>query len=268
MKSKSHNHLLLKCKNAFGLNQVIPLNNNILPNIGFAVLKAAQNETFRSDTYNKEICLVILSGKWKINIGKDEFVCERTNVFDQKPCALYLPSHTEFILRAEEDGEIALCESHGSNGKKVIFIPQSKVKERHLGSDNFQRIALDILHEDRDANFLLVGETISRPGNWSSFPPHKHDTDNMPHESALEELYFFMFKPKDGFGIQRIYTDDRSADESFLIEDRSVVLIPFGYHPVVASPGYALYYLWVLAGEKRLLKPYFDPAYKWIDRTD
>jgi len=185
-------------------------------------------------------------------------------VFDQKPYATYLPSHTEFDLKVEEEGEIAFCESKGSDKKKVIFITPSEVKERHLGSDNFQRIAFDIFHEGLEANFLLVGETISKPGNWSSFPPHKHDTYDPPNEVALEELYFFMFKPKDGFGIQRIYTDDRSVDELFLVEDRSVVLIPAGYHPVVSTPGYSHYYLWVLAGEKRILRPNYDPHYKWM----
>ena len=268
MKSLEQKTLLMKCSDGFRLNRVIELNNSSLPNIGFAVLRAAQKERFHFNTEEKETCLVILSGRWRIHVEGEEFICERTSVFDQKPYAVYLPSHTEFDLNTEEEGEIAICESRSSDRKKVIFISPSQVKERHLGSDNFQRIAFDILHEDLEANSLLVGETISKPGNWSSFPPHKHDTDNMPHESALEELYFFRFKPRGGCGVQRIYTDDRSVDEVFLLEDRSVVLIPFGYHPVVASPGYSLYYLWVLAGEKRILQPFFDPAHKWVETDD
>jgi 5-deoxy-glucuronate isomerase len=268
MKNLGNRNFLLKCNNALGLNRVIDLPNKDLPNIGFAVLRAAQEETFHLNTYDKELCLVILSGKWKINISRDEFLCERTSVFDQKPYAIYLPSDTEFELKAEKEGEIAFCESKGTrdNRKKIVFIKPSDVKERFLGRDNFQRIAFDILDETVEAGSLLVGETISKPGNWSSFPPHKHDIDNMPYETALEELYFFMFKPREGFGIQRIYTDDRSLDELFLIGDHSVVLIPSGYHPVVASPGYSLYYLWVLVGEKRILKPSFDPTYKWINK--
>jgi len=262
MDMKGGNRLLLKCSESYGLNRVLELDNRILPKIGFALLRAVQQEVFHFHTEEKETCLVILSGKWGVAVDEKEFICQRTSVFDQKPCALYLPSHTEFILRAEEEGEIAFCESRGSDGKKVIFIPQSQVKERHLGGDNFQRIAFDILHEGLDANFLLVGETISKPGNWSSFPPHKHDTDNPPHETALEELYFFRLKPREGFGIQRVYTEDRSLDELFLLEDRSVVLIPAGYHPVVSTPGCSHYYLWVLAGEKRVLRAYYDPLHK------
>lgn len=264
MKSQSKKNLQLKYNNTFGLNRIVQLNNKILPNIGFAILKAAQKEILQFNTNKKEVCLVILSGKWKINIGKDEFNCERTSVFDQKPYAIYLPSDTEFDLKVEEEGEIAFCESKESSKKKVIFITPPEVKARHIGGDNCQRTAFDILHEKLEANSLLVGETISKPGHWSSFPPHKHDKDNFPYETALEELYFFMFKPKDGFGIQRIYTDDRSMDECLLIEDRSITLIPSGYHPVVSAPGYSHYYLWVLAGKTRVLKPHYDPSYQWL----
>ena len=128
-----------------------------------------------------------------------------------------------------------------------------------------QEELFDILDETIEANSLLVGETISKPGHWSSYPPHKHDTDNPPHETALEELYYFRFKPSGGFGFQRIYSEDHSLDESFMIEDSSVVLIPSGYHPVASAPGYSLYYLWILAGKKRILQPHFDLKYKWVD---
>jgi len=268
MKNPDHKTFLMKCADGFRLNRVIELDNNSLPSIGFAVLRAAQGERLHFSTEEEETCLVILSGRWRIRVGGEEFLCKRASVFDEKPSAIYLPSHTEFDLKTEQEGEVAFCEGKGSERKKVIFVSPSQVKERHLGSDNFQRIALDVLHENLGANSLLVGETISKPGNWSSFPPHKHDTDNMPYETALEELYFFRFKPREGFGVQRIYTDDRLVDEVFLLEDRSVVLIPFGYHPVVASPGYSLYYLWVLAGKTRMLRPYFDPTHKWLETYD
>jgi len=259
--------LLLRCDNSCGLNRVIELNNKDLPHIGFAVLRSLGDEKFSFNTGPTELCLVVLSGRWRIKVyGEEaEYVCERTSVFEQKAYALYLPTDVGYELTAEKEGEMAFCESNGSKKGKPLFITPSNIMERTLGGDPFQRTAFDILDETREANCLLVGETISKPGHWSSYPPHKHDTDNMPHETALEELYFFLFKPEEGFGFQRIYTDDRSLNEVLLIEDRSIVLIPSGYHPVVASPGYSLYYLWVLAGKRRTLRSYFDPRYEWLN---
>ena len=263
----ANGNLLLKWKRTFGLSQLIKLNNKILPNIGFSLLTAERGNTYRANTGFTELCLVVLSGRWKIKVNEEEpgYGCERSSVFEEKAYALYLPPGVCYELIAEKEGEIAICESNGSEKGKPVFITPSMIKERHLGGDNYQRTAFDILDETIEANSLLVGETISKPGHWSSYPPHKHDTDNLPQETRLEELYFFLFKPEQGFGIQRIYTDDRSLNELFLIEDRSVVLIPSGYHPVVASPGYSLYYLWILAGKRRGLQPYFDPRYKWIN---
>jgi len=267
MRSPADNKLLLKWNRVYGLSRIIELNNKTLPAIGFSLLRAEKGKTYGSNTGPTELCLVVLSGRWKIKVSgrEQEYICERASVFEGKAYALYLPPDMGYELIAEKEGEVAFCESNGSKKGKPVFITPSMVKERHLGGDTFQRTAFDILNETIEANSLLVGETISKPGHWSSYPPHKHDTDNLPHETALEELYFFLFKPNEGFGVQRIYTDDRSRDELFLIEDRSVVLIPSGYHPVVASPGYSLYYLWILAGKKRTLRPYFDPRYKWLN---
>lgn len=267
MKGRADSDLLLRWNGAYGLSRIIELDNKTLPAIGFSLLRSKKGDTYNSNTGPSELCVVVLSGRWKIKVSgeEQEFVCERASVFEQKAHAVYLPSDTGYELLAEKEGEVAFCESNASRKGKHLFITPSMVKERNLGGDPFQRTAFDILDEHVEASSLLVGETISKPGHWSSYPPHKHDRDNLPHETALEELYFFLFKPQEGFGFQRIYTDDRSLNELFLIEDRSIVLIPSGYHPVVASPGYSLYYLWVLAGKTRLLKPYFDPRYEWLN---
>jgi 5-deoxy-glucuronate isomerase len=115
---------------------------------------------------------------------------------------------------------------------------------------------------------LIVGETINPPGNWSSSPPHKHDVDDLPMESKLEEVYFYKLKPQQGFGLQRIYSDDGDLDEAYVIRDGDTVAFPRGYHPVVAAPGYQLYYLWVLAGEKRIMCPNDDPDHAWVKDTE
>jgi len=127
--------------------------------------------------------------------------------------------------------------------------------------------SLYVYRENVKAQRLLVGETLNPPGNWSSYPPHKHDR-KAPSEAPLEEVYFFKIKPPHGFGLQRIYTspeDENPFDEVFLLENDDTVVIPRGYHPVVAAPGYQLYYLWVLAGEERKYGAWSDdPNHRWL----
>ena len=80
----------------------------------------------------------------------------------------------------------------------------------------------------------------------------------------MEEVYFFRVKPSQGFGLQRVYTDSRSLDEAYTVENDDTVVLPEGYHPVVAGPGYRLYYLWILAGRQRILRPRDDPDHQWL----
>jgi 5-deoxy-glucuronate isomerase len=115
------------------------------------------------------------------------------------------------------------------------------------------------------AQRLVVGETFNPPGNWSSYPPHKHEVDAYPEEVRMEEIYYYRLNPPQGFGLQRIYTDDRSLDLACAVEDGDTVLLPRGYHPVVAAPGYQLYYLWMLAGHTdRRMKPRDDAEHTWV----
>ena len=107
-------------------------------------------------------------------------------------------------------------------------------------------------------------EVITPAGNWSSYPPHKHDRDAFPQETLLEETYYHRLDPKQGYGMQRIYTDDRSLDETLSFADRDVVLVPRGYHPVGAAHGYTLYYLNVMAGPKRVWRFHNDPDHEWL----
>jgi 5-deoxy-glucuronate isomerase len=108
------------------------------------------------------------------------------------------------------------------------------------------------------AESLLVTEVLTPGGNWSSWPPRKHDTNDLPRESYLEETYYHRTARPEGFAVQTIYTDDRSLDEAFQVHDGDLVLVPRGYHSVAAGPGYDLYYLNVMAGPQR----------RWVATTD
>jgi 5-deoxy-glucuronate isomerase len=116
---------------------------------------------------------------------------------------------------------------------------------------------------EQPASRLLLGETINPPGNWSSYPPHRHDRHNPPEEAELEEVYLFKVDPPAGFGVQMLY-DERGDERAFVVRDDDVAAIRHGYHPVVAASGYALYYLWVLAGQGREMMPRLDPDHAWV----
>jgi 5-deoxy-glucuronate isomerase len=142
------------------------------------------------------------------------------------------------------------------------------VTAKQVGRDNWQRIVYSALAENVPAERLLAGETLNPPGNWSSYPPHKHDRSNPPHEAILEEVYFFRTRPVQGFGLMWTYTaasDPEGFSTVFVIEDGDTVLLPKGYHPVVAAPGYQLHYTWVLAGEERRYGAWADdPRHSWV----
>jgi len=132
------------------------------------------------------------------------------------------------------------------------------------GRQNWRREVRYFLTPERQADRLIVGETVVPPGNWASSPPHRHERDDPPHESVLEEIYLFKFRPAQGFGVQCVYSDDRELEEAILLRDGDAVAIPGGYHPVVAAPGYAMHYLAILAGDQRVMLPRDDPAHAWL----
>ncbi len=139
---------------------------------------------------------------------------------------------------------------------------------RNVGKDNWTRTVFTHIADNVPAAHLICGETVNHPGGWSSCPPHKHDRFAPPAEVPMEEVYYFQVEPKQGFGFMRVYTDPADPDpfdESYAVEHGDTVLIPRGYHPVVACPGYTLNYTWILAGEGRTYGAWSDdPKHAWI----
>ena len=133
------------------------------------------------------------------------------------------------------------------------------------GQGSNTRYICDILpHTDPTAAHLLVVEVVTPAGHSSSYPPHKHDQEAPPTETQLEETYYHRLNPPQGFAFQRVYTDDRSLDESMAVENHDTVMVPRGYHPCVAPHGYDLYYLNVMAGPNRHWVFKNDPAHEWM----
>lgn len=214
---------------------------------------------------NYETAIVILNGECSISVQNSEYRLKRKNVFEEKASAFYLSAHEKGTIKKISDNcEIAICHTYSIEKKKNILISKNDVKKQKRGKNGYERIVFDIIDESFDANSMLIGETLNFPGNWSSYPPHKHDVDNPPHELKLEELYFFKVSPENGFGFQRIYTKNGSLDETIIIKNDEITLIPMGYHPVCVMPGYQLYYLWILCGSQRKLTMNTDSDYKWL----
>lgn len=260
-------NLLYKNNLKSGLNCVIEEGSQELDYLSLDILKLNKAEKFTQETKNNEVVLVILGGECSIAAENEKYenIGERQNVFDGKATAVYVPCKSEYIIEAVTEVEVAICKAKAESQKDVQLIKPADVKIKKTGKLNWQRDVHDIVSIDNtDAERIIVGETFNKPGNWSSYPPHRHDEDNWPEEVNLEEIYHFKIIPKQGFGIQKLYTDSRSIDETFSIEDGDTVILPEGYHPVAAAPGYELYYLWILAGKNRKMKPNDDPDHHWI----
>ncbi len=253
-----------------GYNELIAPENKLLEFIEFGILRLGAEEKFAVDAEGKEAVLVILSGRCTVKAGKAAYqnIGQRENVFSNSPYSVYIPCGKAYEVTATSDLEVAVCKAPSDLNTEPRLIRPEQVGIRSVGRLNWRRDIRDIVDSNFPAKHLLVGETLNPPGNWSSVPPHRHDFDNLPEESDMEEVYFFKLMPQQGYGIQRIYTDDRSIDSTYLLQDNDTVAIPEGYHPVVAAPGYRLYYLWILAGEKRILKMRDDPQHTWLKNAE
>jgi len=229
--------------------------------LDIVTLRAGETRTVDAPT-GQEAALVLLEGV----VAFDGEAAHRTSVFEQRATAVYLPPGSSVTVTAETDAELALTATSGydlppgSGGPAVVHPDDVVVQAR--GKPGWQRDVHDVIANTVPARHLLVGETFNAAGEWSSFPPHKHD--GLDGEPVLEEVYYYRFDRPDGFGFQGLYETDGDENAVFL-RHGSIVGIPRGYHPVCAAPGYRLYYLWALVGEERQLAMHEDPAHRWLN---
>jgi 5-deoxy-glucuronate isomerase len=185
----------------------------------------------------------------------------RKDVFTERASAAYFVAPLD--VAAHERTEIAFATTLGyaDGNSDTILVTPNDVVAQERGRPPWQRTVHDIVADNVPAAHLIVGETFNESGQWSSFPPHKHD--GRDGEPALEEVYYYRFDQPAGFGFQGLYDADGNETAVFLRHGR-VVGIPHGYHPVCAAPGYRLYYLWALVGSPRRLAMHEDPAHRWL----
>ena len=238
--------------------------------VGFDLHRVKAGDHIAALTGDREVCLVWISGKSRTSINDRDFgvVGERMSPFEGQPHALYVARQSEWMITAETDLELAVCSAPGGGDHKTKLIPPGTHPQFIRGKGSNVRHVTNIMPEDDGAaHSLLVVEVITPGGNTSSYPSHKHDQDNLPHESLLEETYYHRMNPPQGFAFQRVYTDDRSLDEAMAVENGDVTLVPKGYHPCAAIHGYDLYYLNVMAGPKRVWKFYNAPEHEWLMKS-
>ena len=235
--------------------------------VGFDVHDLTSGDVIENETGPREVCIVIVTGEARISAGGKFFgvLGERKDVFEGSPWSVYVPAQSNYAIAADGDCEVAICSSPATGKLPARVIPPAEVATETRGTGTNTRFVRNILPDTSPhAESLLVVEVITPGGHWSSYPPHKHDTDDFPNETYLEETYYHRLKRGSGFAMQRVYTDDGSLDETMAVSHRDVVLVPKGYHPVGAPHGFDLYYLNVMAGPRRAWKFSFPKDHAFL----
>jgi 5-deoxy-glucuronate isomerase len=237
--------------------------------MSMSVRRLNPGETYSATTQGEEAAFVLLGGRCKADWGAGvQSIGLRKNVFDGLPYSVYLPTGNSITFTAETSLEIAECRVPSEAVLRPKLITPKDVVSGLRGGGNASRQIVDIIRPDFPADKLVVIEVYTPGGNWSSYPPHKHDIHNPPAEVDLDEIYYYRIdRPREGFALQRLYAPDKSRDVTVRAEDGDAVLVRSGYHPVVAGPGYNIYYLNFLAGSSRTLAVTEDPKHVWLKST-
>ncbi len=243
--------------------------------LNMAAIRLNAREPYAGSTAENEHVSVILGGRCNFRTSKGEYlnIGRRPDVFSGMPYAVYLPRHTDFEIEAlTDDLEVASCwvptdEDHPA---RLVTPADSKIEIR--GGGNASRQINGIVPPGFDCHRIVCVEVYTPSGNWSSYPPHKHDVhrvaeDGTALEADLEEIYFYKIDKPDGYAYQRVYTLDGRIDALMRAQNHDAVLVPEGFHPVVSAHGYTTYYLNFLAGSAQSLANQDDPQFAWIKNT-
>jgi 5-deoxy-glucuronate isomerase len=236
--------------------------------MSFFVHRIQPGDTFKASTGDEEAAFVLLGGTCSADWGTGrKRIGRRKNVFDGFPYALYLPCGNGVEFTAETVCEIAECRVPSKAQLEAKLITPQEVVSSLRGGGNASRQIVDIIRPDFPADKLVVIEVYTPGGNWSSYPPHKHDVHNPPSEVDLDEIYYYRIAQPEGFAFQHLYAGKHAGERTLKPRDGDAVLVHSGYHPVVAGPGYDVYYLNCLAGSSRTLAVTEDPNHVWIRST-
>ena len=252
---------------AYGTSKLLTAENGSCRKVAFDMIRLADGceKTYREE--NTEFGIVILGGKCDVcgEGFKYENAGKRKDVFDGPATCVYVPRNVPFTIKGRGEVTLAVSKSPAKADHAPRLISPDEVVVRTLGKPGWQREAHFILDERTEADLLYIGEAFVKGGQWASYPPHKHDDDNMPFEAETEEIYYFEFAKPTGFGIQKVYTLEGDIDETYTVKSGDLVEVPRGYHPFHSAPGYDSYYLWVMAGKDRGFFMTTDPAHAFLN---
>ena len=240
--------------------------------VGFGLYRLSAGQSAQEVTGDREVILVLVEGRVRITGAGLDFgeLGTRMDVFEQTPPAcVYIPNGSDWTATATTACTLAVCTAPGHGGHKAAQIGPDRIQMVTRGKGANTRYIHPIAMEDRDvADSLLVTEVFTPAGHWSSYPPHRHDVDDFPNMTYLEETYYHRLNPSQGYGHQRVWTEDGSLDETMSVSNHDVVLVPKGHHPCGAPHGYEMYYLNVMAGPLRKWRFQNHPDHDWIAKRD
>lgn len=257
--------------NAQGRTQSVTPKNAGWGYVGFEVYQLNAGEQLSLPAVPEERCLVLVAGRATVDTPAASFpnIGERMSPFERlKPWAVYVTPGETIKVEALTQLELAVCAAPAQGTYPTRLIAPQDIDGEARGKGHNQRYVHNILPDDKPADSLLVVEVYTNEGCTSSYPSHKHDIDNPPEETYLEETYYHRLNPSQGFCMQRVYTDDRSLDECMAVYDKDVVKVPKGYHPVATIAGYDSYYLNVMAGPVRKWLFTWEDSHAWINGED
>jgi len=233
--------------------------------MSFFVRRLKAGEKYEAHSSTEEIALVLLGGKCTVDYGNGGIeIGKRANVFDGFPYALYLPSGHRAKFTALTECEFAECRVPSQAKLEPRLVTPDSTKSSLRGGENASRQIVEVMPPDFPADRVIAVEVYTPGGNWSSYPPHKHEVHNPPTEVDLDEIYYYRFQQPTAYALQRLYSSDGSKETVVTARDGDAVLIRDGYHPVVAGHGYHTYYLNFLAGSARSLANTVDPSHAWV----
>jgi 5-deoxy-glucuronate isomerase len=236
--------------------------------MSFAAVRIVPGNPWRAGSENEESAIVLLGGRCWVDWGEGrKHIGKRAHVFDGLPYALYLPAGAHAQFEPETQCELALCSAPSRAKLSPQLITPKDVTVSLRGGGNASRQIVDLMPPDFPADKLMLVEVYTPAGNWSSFPPHKHDVHSPPGEVDLDEIYYYRMDRPTAYAHQRLYTKNGARDITLTVHDGDVVLVRDGYHPVVAGHGYDVYYLNCLAGSARSLANTEDPDHVWVRST-
>ena len=255
-------------KSANGYTKICKIGESSLKKLEFGIIELKAGDSLDFYTEDKETAFIMLEGHCNVSFDTTvwENIGNRNTVFENRRAeSFYMPIEQNLTISAIDDVKIAVCATPLNEKTEPQMLREDHVVLKLLGEQPYQRETSFIIDGNSNAKVLTIGEAYCTEGNWAGFPPHKHDVNNMPAECIAEEIYYFLFEPKQGFALQCLYTADGTIDEAYRVKNDELVEFPYGYHTTVSTPGYQTYFLWLMAGDYQGFNRSSDPEHAWIE---